>query len=215
MDQLWTQAIRWPWSPCLFIRDIFSPPLPPLALGACFPGVLAECLLGEQRRHLGLDWVGMGLGSHSWSPESQECDVRERNGEAVWSRAMLGLAVTGAASVGSRACHLEQRSWRVKLFLESFCKSNVLSKCYVQYVNCYHVWLFVTLWTVARQTPLSMGFCRQEYWSGLLCPPPGDLYHQGLNPCLLCLLHCRQFFTAKPPRKPCILVTPHYSSFLE
>ena len=32
-----------------------------------------------------------------------------------------------------------------------------------------------TLWTVAHQTPLSMGFSRQEYWSGLPCPPPGDL----------------------------------------
>ena len=37
------------------------------------------------------------------------------------------------------------------------------------------VQLFVTLWTVAHQTPLSMGFSRQEYWSGLLCPPLGDL----------------------------------------
>ena len=33
--------------------------------------------------------------------------------------------------------------------------------------------LFVTLWTVARKAPLSMGFSRQEYWSGLPCPPPG------------------------------------------
>ena len=33
----------------------------------------------------------------------------------------------------------------------------------------------VTLWSVAHQTPLSMGFSRQEYWSGLPCPPAGDL----------------------------------------
>ena len=33
----------------------------------------------------------------------------------------------------------------------------------------------VTLWTVARQAPLSMGFSKQEYWSGLPCPPPGEL----------------------------------------
>ena len=37
------------------------------------------------------------------------------------------------------------------------------------------VQLFVTLWTIACQAPLSMGFSRQEYWSGLSCPPPGDL----------------------------------------
>ena len=35
--------------------------------------------------------------------------------------------------------------------------------------------LFATLWTVARQTPLFMGFSKQEYWSGLPCPPLGDL----------------------------------------
>ena len=35
--------------------------------------------------------------------------------------------------------------------------------------------LLVTLWTVARQTPLFMGFSKQEYWSGLPCPPPEDL----------------------------------------
>ena len=39
------------------------------------------------------------------------------------------------------------------------------------------VQLFVTLWTAARQAPLSMGFSRQEYYSGLPCPPPGDQTH--------------------------------------
>ena len=47
----------------------------------------------------------------------------------------------------------------------------------------------LTLWTVARQAPLSMGFSRQEYWSGLLHPPPGHLPNPGIEPCLLCLLH--------------------------
>ena len=42
--------------------------------------------------------------------------------------------------------------------------------------------LFATLWTVARQAPLSMGFSRQEYWSGLPCPPPGDLPDPGIEP---------------------------------
>ena len=37
------------------------------------------------------------------------------------------------------------------------------------------IWLFATPWTIAHQAPLSMGFSRQEYWSGLPCPPPGDL----------------------------------------
>ena len=39
----------------------------------------------------------------------------------------------------------------------------------------------VSLWTVAHQAPLPMGFSRQEYWSGLPCPPPGDLSHPGIH----------------------------------
>ena len=41
--------------------------------------------------------------------------------------------------------------------------------------------LFLTLWTIACQAPLSMGFSRQEYWSGLSCPPPGDLPDPGIK----------------------------------
>ena len=42
--------------------------------------------------------------------------------------------------------------------------------------------LFVTLWTVAHQAPLLMGFPRQEYWSGLLFPSSGDLPDPGIEP---------------------------------
>ena len=42
--------------------------------------------------------------------------------------------------------------------------------------------LFATLWTVACQASLSMGFSRQEYWSGLPCPPPGNLPDPGIEP---------------------------------
>ena len=45
-----------------------------------------------------------------------------------------------------------------------------------------HVWLFADAWTVARQAPLSIGFPRQEYWSGLPFPPPGDLSSPGTEP---------------------------------
>ena len=45
-----------------------------------------------------------------------------------------------------------------------------------------HVQLFVTLWIVAHQTPLSMGFSRQEYLSGLPCPPSGDSPAPGIEP---------------------------------
>ena len=54
------------------------------------------------------------------------------------------------------------------------------------------VLLFVTPWTVAHQAPLSMGFSRQEYWSELPFPPPGDLPNPGTQPLSLVSLHCNR-----------------------
>ena len=49
--------------------------------------------------------------------------------------------------------------------------------------SCFsRVWLCDTLWTIAYWVLLSMGFFRQEYWSGLPCPPPGDLPNPGIEP---------------------------------
>ena len=45
-----------------------------------------------------------------------------------------------------------------------------------------HVWLFAPLWTIACQAPLSMRLSRQEYWSGLLYSPPGNIFHLGIEP---------------------------------
>ena len=44
------------------------------------------------------------------------------------------------------------------------------------------VWVCATLWTATHQAPLSMGFSRQEHWSGLPCPPPGDLPDPWVEP---------------------------------
>ena len=65
-----------------------------------------------------------------------------------------------------------------------------------------HVQLFATPWTVARQAPLSMGFSRQEYWSELPCPLPGDL--PGVGACLsLSFLHWQVgSLRLAPPGKP-------------
>ena len=49
-----------------------------------------------------------------------------------------------------------------------------------QWLSCLR--LFETPWTVAHQATLSMGFSRQEYWSGLPCPPPRDLPNPGTEP---------------------------------
>ena len=50
-------------------------------------------------------------------------------------------------------------------------------------LSCFsHIQLFATLWTVAPQAPLFMGFSKQEYWSQLPYPPPGDLPDTGIEP---------------------------------
>ena len=62
-----------------------------------------------------------------------------------------------------------------------------------------HVRLFATPWTVAHQAPLTMGFSRQEHWSGLPCPPPGDLPDPGMeagSPALQ-----RDSLSSEPPGK--------------
>ena len=63
-----------------------------------------------------------------------------------------------------------------------------------------HVWLFAT------KAPLSMEFSRQEYWSGLPFPTPGDLLYPGIEPCLLHLLHWWvDSLPTMPPGKPYFL----------
>ena len=56
----------------------------------------------------------------------------------------------------------------------------VFPECMLNYFS--HIQLFVTPWTVAQQAPLSMRLSRQEYWSGLPGPPPGDLPDPVIKP---------------------------------
>ena len=60
---------------------------------------------------------------------------------------------------------------------------DILTLCASCMLSCFsHIRLFETLSTVACKAPLSMGFSRQEYWSGLPCPSPGDLPDPGIEP---------------------------------
>ena len=61
--------------------------------------------------------------------------------------------------------------------------SNLTVWCHACVLSLFsRVQLFVTPWTAVHQAPLSMGFSRQEYWSGLPFPPPGDLLNSGIKP---------------------------------
>ena len=60
----------------------------------------------------------------------------------------------------------------------------------------------MTPWTAAHQASLSVGFPRQEYWSGLPFPSPGDLPEQGIEPMSLASpALAGKFFTTEPPGK--------------
>ena len=72
------------------------------------------------------------------------------------------------------------------------------------------VQLSATPWTATRQAPLFMGFCRQEYWSGLPFPTPGDLPDPGIKP--ESSVFAGRFFTTEPPEKP--IVHLNYLQFM-
>ena len=69
------------------------------------------------------------------------------------------------------------------LLATGFFTAELLLRGCVSHFNC--VQLFATPWTEAHQTPLSMGFSRQEHWSGLPFPFPGDLPNPGIKPTFL------------------------------
>ena len=81
------------------------------------------------------------------------------------------------------------------------------------------IWLFVALWAVAHQAPLSTEFIRQEYWSGFPFLIPGDLSNPGIEPTYLAPpALADRFFTTAPPGKLGIRVgngSPLHYSYLE
>ena len=98
----------------------------------------------------------------------------------------------------------------------------MMCACMLSHFSC--VWLCMPLWTITCQVPLSMGFSRQEYWSELLFPPPGDLYNSGIEPMSLTspalagrfltisttwesTIHFINLFTPFPHRYPCLRIS--------
>ena len=74
----------------------------------------------------------------------------------------------------------------------------IWDKVKVKVKSLSRVRLFATLWTVVHQAPLSMGIL--QYWSGLPCPPPGDLPNPGIEPRSPALQ--ADTLTSEPPGKP-------------
>ena len=82
--------------------------------------------------------------------------------------------------------------------ITNHCKAPLSSGLLLLSSHFNHVWLFVTLWTIACQVPLSMGFPRQEYCSRLLFSSPGDLPSPGIKPTSPAL--AGRFYTTEPLR---------------
>ena len=78
--------------------------------------------------------------------------------------------------------------------------ANISWKSKVKVKSLSRVRLFATPWTIAHQAPPSMGFSRQEYWSGLPFPSPGDLPDPGIQPTSPALE--ADALTSEPPGKP-------------
>ena len=77
----------------------------------------------------------------------------------------------------------EKRAVNLYLYLRVILKSDLKApRSSVSIQSHCRVPLFVTLWAIANQAPLLMRFSKQEYWSGLPCPSPGDLLNPGIEP---------------------------------
>ena len=90
--------------------------------------------------------------------------------------------------------------WVVRV-LCVFCEQFSYQKVKVKSLS--HVWLFAIPWTVAHQAPPSMGFSKQEYWSGLPYPSPGDLPDPGTEPGSPTLR--TDALPSEPPGKPSLI----------
>ena len=95
---------------------------------------------------------------------------------------------------------LHMQTYSAKYHTIEMCNFSCVCVCVCALSHFRSVQLFETLWTVVRQSPLSMGFSRQEYWSGLPCPPPGDLPNPRIKPTsLMSPALAGGFFTPAPP----------------
>ena len=95
-------------------------------------------------------------------------------------RRASGATVHGVTTESDR---LETKQQIIVQFCVSFCCTIMrISQVCLCVKSSRHVQFFATLQIAACQVPLSMGFCRQEHWSGLSCTSPGDLPDPGIEP---------------------------------
>ena len=113
--------------------------------------------------------------------------------ENCWIQSLPPGKILGAISLPEK--------WSLKeVPIKNYVVKNILQFVKVKMKSLSRVQLFATPWTVAHQALPSMGFSRQEYWSGLPFPSPGDLPNPGIKPRSPALQ--ADALTSEPPRKP-------------
>ena len=98
---------------------------------------------------------------------------------------------------------LDQEDQKVTFQQQEHVSENAKWECF----SLTHVWVFLTLWTVAHQAPLSVEFSRHEHWSGEPLPSPGDLPDPGIEPRSPALLQADSLPVELPRNILCISIT--------
>ena len=180
------------WTHWLLLLSCFSltlcDPIDSSPPGSPIPGILQARIL---------EWVAIAF-SNAW-----KWKVKVKSLSCVW---FLATPCTAAYQAPPSMGFSMQEYWSGVGVTGPIFNSQSLSlpTCVkVKVKSLSRVWLSAGLWTVAHQAPLSMGFSRQEYWSGLPFPSPGDLPHPGIEPRSPTLQ--ADALTSAPPGKPCIV----------
>ena len=114
---------------------------------------------------------------HPFAPSTEDRQSGKETGCAVLSSCCHTRVYTHTVLAKSQPTRSIPLSWSLQS--AGGCRHEVCA-CVLSHFS--HVQLLATLWTVAHQDPLSMRFFRQEYWSGLPCPPPGDFPNPEIKP---------------------------------
>ena len=112
--------------------------------------------------------------------ESQCLEIlRSMGAEWDWIPLALSSCVTLTSLCLHPICKMHVTATVSKNYGEDWGDTCNPPTCMLSHIS--PVWLLVTLWTIAHQAPLLMGFSRQEYWDGLPFPSPGDLPNPGIK----------------------------------
>ena len=127
-------------------------------------------LMKQERMMLGVLWQRGRILSGKWHR------TLAKNGSKLFILGYCNRGESGLESAGRKGCRIFKPGWWGGRVLVT------RGSCWSEVKLLSRVWLFATPWTVANRAPPSMGFSRQEYWSGLPFPSPGELPDPGIEP---------------------------------